>query len=289
MTALIGALVFTVGALAACTSSNSESAEQPNPDESRSAATENSNFPAQVRSDDFQLRYRLDGISRISGSVGLLPGGPFVLDPSVRWDAVVKAAQRVGQIRVDPEIAQSLSVGNSSVNESRLIELKASEGTVQAPVTGRLLGPAQAARVDAPGLDVVVDLTPIQQLRYQSSVFRGAADIETVIGQRSVPCLAVWVEAGSGLHCRLPGYVETAPGLRAQVTLTSVPIQGAILVPNVYVGYDEADDSYFVVIERDGEADRVAVTVGSTDGVVRVITSELPIGANLRRPGSALP
>jgi hypothetical protein len=195
----------------------------------------------------------------------------------------------VGSIEVDPETAKSLAIGSSTVNDARLTELSKSEGPVLAPVPGRLRGPASQAQVTAPGIDVVVDLTPIQNLRYQSLLFAGEADIETVIGQRSVPCLAVWVEDGSGLHCRLPSYVETAPGLRAEVVLRSVKIEGATLVPNSYVGYDQDGDSYFVIVESPTGRERVPVTVGATDGVVRVITSGLSGGLSLVRPGPASP
>lgn len=279
---LIAALVPLVGA---CTSSD----ESDDPADADSVAADDSQLTARVRQDDFQLRYRLDGTSRPSPAVGLIPGGPYELIPSVPWGSIVDAEANIGQLRLDASIERGLraSATTSSVNASRLTVLRALEQPVTAPVAGRLKGPTGSASIEVPGVDVVVDLTPIQDLRYRSSAFRGVADIETVVGQRRVECLAVWVDQASRLHCRLPSYIETAPGLRGQVTLASEPLAQATVVPNSAVGYDDDSDSYFVVVDQDGESRRVLVTVGATDGVVRVVTSPLKVGLELLDPKAA--
>ena len=150
-----------------------------------------------------------------------------------------------------------------------------------------------------PGVDVVVDLLPIQYLRYQSLEFSGWASIETLVGERRVACAAVWVQPSAGktagvdvpyeLHCRLPSYVETAAGLRSSLELRSAVYADVVVIPNIYVGYDPSTDGYYIRVIQDGEVLSLPITVGVTDGVVRVVTSDVPEGATLVRPNEDLP
>lgn len=151
---------------------------------------------------------------------------------------------------------------------------------------GSRSGPA-ATRV--PGVDVVATISPIQYLRFLSTTFEGTARVETIGGPRQVECLALWArtvddataDAAAELSCRLPPQVETAPGLRAEVTITSTPLEDVLVVPNVFIGYDAHADQYFVQIARAAGPVRVPVQVGLTDGVVRVVTGDLAAGDQL--------
>ena len=221
--------------------------------------------------------------------------------PSVALDSAVAKGQAVGEAAVAPDIREALEAGaeNSSIDRSRLEQLFALEGPLTAPVGGVLAVEDDLPVVRSPGINVVVDLTPLQELRYQSIAFTGRAVIETVIGERNVPCLAVWVKkteilepdpfsprGASELHCRIPSHIETAPGLRAQVRLASQLVEDAVVVPNIYIGYDETTDGYYLNIFDDGATSRLPVVVGVTDGVVRVITTPVLIGAELALPQS---
>ena len=250
---------------------------------------------------DFQIAYRLEGVSARSASVRLMSSRNLVFIPSVALDSAVAKGQVVGEAAVAPDIREALEAGaeTSSIDRSRLDQLLALEGPLTAPVGGVLAVEDDLPVVRSPGINVVVDLTPLQDLRYQSIAFTGRAVIETVIGERNVPCLAVWVKktevlepdpfshrGASELHCRIPSHIETAPGLRAQVRLASQLVEDAVVVPNIYIGYDETTDGYYLAIVDNGSTSRLPVVVGVTDGVVRVITTPVPVGAELALPPS---
>lgn len=250
---------------------------------------------------DFQISYRLEGVSARSAAVRLMSNRNLRFIPSVALDSAVAKGQAVGEAAVAPDIREALEAGaeNSSIDRSRLEQLFALEGPLTAPVGGVLAVEDDLPVVRSPGINVVVDLTPLQELRYQSIAFTGRAVIETVIGERNVPCLAVWVKkteilepdpfsprGASELHCRIPSHIETAPGLRAQVRLASQLVEDAVVVPNIYIGYDETTDGYYLNVFDDGATSRLPVVVGVTDGVVRVITTPVPIGAELALPQS---
>jgi hypothetical protein len=123
--------------------------------------------------------------------------------------------------------------------------------------------------------------------------------LESVVGAQSVSCDAVWLEptaqegsassSGSStqLHCRLPRDIETVAGLPAALYLASKTINAAIVVPNVDIGYDGADGEYFVDLLVNGRRERTPIEVGVSDGVVRVVTSDLPIGAVVMSPNDS--
>jgi hypothetical protein len=249
-----------------------------------------------IRRADFQINYRLEGISQNSGFIGLM-SNPNLSFARAGGDesAKVSAGTTVGRAVVDEQIRDALEAGasTSTLDQAQLDQLERLQGPISTPVGGVLSLRAGLPIVRTPGVDVVVPLTPIQFLRYQSLRFNGRATIETVIGERQVACEAVWIEptdlestvsgfeSSSELHCRLPRYVETAAGLRAQISLSSERYRDVVLVPNVFVGYDKATDGYFINVIEIRQTERVPVVVGVTDGVVRVITSKVPVGATL--------
>jgi len=254
--------------------------------------------PVVIRRSDFQVTYRLDGLSVSSEFVGLLSNPQLSFIPSVAADSRVTRGQELGVTVVDPEVVAALQASSTTSRNdaARLSQLRSLEGPVLAPVGGVFSMVGSSPVVHSPGIDVVVGLSPIQGLRYRSLVFSGRATIDTVLGQRQVACEGIWtVETdpaqGSGdefggpeLRCRLPGYLETAPGLRAQVNLESERFRDVIVIPNIYIRYDPGSDGYVIRVMESGNVVTIPVTVGVTDGVVRVITSDVPVGAVLVPP-----
>ena len=242
----------------------------------------------------FQIVYKLQGVSATSATVGLMSNRQLSFVPELPADSTVAPGQIVGAADVDPDVEAALEAGaaTSSIDESRLGQLQSLKGPIVTPVGGVLELNGGVPVVRSPGIDVVVGLTPIQDLRYQSLQFTGRATIETVVGQREAACEAVWVQQSesestdqlSELHCRLPDYIETAPGLRARVVLESQRFEDTVVVPNIYIGYDAATDGYFIRVLDNGHELTIPVVVGVTDGVVRVITSDVPVGATLVLP-----
>lgn len=286
---MMSALVLS-SLLFGCTSSS-----QPPPSVSVSgvqpAATE-----VTIRRTDFQIRYVLDGTSVESRSIPLISNRElsFVPAPTLAnvADQRVRAGQVLGRSVVDPAVRETLSARGpgSSVDAAELSQLRALRGRVVAPADGVLRLVTGEPVIESSGVDAVVDLLPIQYLRYRSLRFSGRAFVETVLGARAVPCIAIWISLGDGgastytLHCRLPGYVETAAGLPTRLTLTSARWRDVVVVPNVYIRYDRAAGSYFIVATVDGEKRKILVSVGPTDGVARVVTSAVPVGATLLAP-----
>jgi len=219
---------------------------------------------------------------------------------SVPLDSAVTEGETVGAAVVNPAVEAALEAGSatSNVDQGLLAQLRSLEGPVLSPVSGVLGSEGDLPIVLSPGIDVVIGLTPIQDLRLQSLRFTGQAVVETIVGQQKVACQAMWRErlapgethdgtesASSELHCRLPRRVETVAGLRARVVVESELFEDAVVVPNVYVGYDEAANGYFIKVIKDGQESTLPVVVGVTNGVVRIITSDVPLGAILVRLG----
>jgi hypothetical protein len=240
---------------------------------------------------DLQVRYVLEGISEESAAVQVLWNPELVFVPAVRPGEGVQAGQVLGRSTIAPGLRRTLesAAGTSSIDASELAQLRSLERRVVAPIDGVLTLEDGRPVIRASGIDVVTELLPLQYLRYRSIPFSGRASIETIIGQRSVPCTALWVRISGGgapyeLHCRLPAYVETAAGLRARIVLTSRTYRDVVVVPNLSIGYDRKRDGYYVNIVEDGVVRKIPITVGITDGVVRVVTSDLPVGAELAPP-----
>lgn len=139
------------------------------------------------------------------------------------------------------------------------------------------------------GIEVAAGLTPIQYLRFTSLSFSGRATVETIMGQRQFDCVELSASSASdadsetvaSLDCALPRSAETVAGLRAKVTITSDTLRDVLTAPNLFIGYDETADQYYVnVVSGDGHT-KTPVKVGITDGVVRVITEGVVGGEEL--------
>lgn len=244
---------------------------------------------------DFAVTYRLEGATANSLAVGVDPpiGNRFVAKK--RLGATVRAGERIGSFR-----PQSEQTDPGTVGRSRELAAQAAAGPVRAAVAGKL-DTSPEIRIHNEGIDVVVALKPLQELRYRGLQFRGEATVETVLGQRVVPCLALWIEpindAGQGgadgdessipqaaLRCRLRPSVETAPGLRSQLKLTSLPMSEAVAIPVAAVGITDDGRDYVAQVDQQGVIVARPVVVGATDGVRRVILGGLEPGDQVVLP-----
>lgn len=240
----------------------------------------------QVSLSTFQVAYRLDGTVASSSAVGIdVPPGT-ILVPSVNSNTQVTASQRLGLLR----LAGTGNGPQGTVSRSQRLLAAARVGPMLSPIVGAARLTSASARVDSPGLDVVVPLKPLQELRYRALDFDGKATVETVLGQRRSRCVAVWLEAlptasdgaeqgaSSAVHCRLAADVETAAGLPAVLNLTSVRQDDVLAVPLIYIGLDKAGKNYIARLREGGTIRDQPVVVSSTDGVRRVITDGLKVG-----------
>lgn len=240
------------------------------------------------------VTYKLQGTSATSAHVGVMLADNTRFVSTVRTGLQVSPGQRIGRMSPDPRVVESLSAAarSSTVARSQLLALERRVGSVAAPLGGRLRLGADGPVIDSSGLDAVVPITPLQELRYRSLSFGGTVTLETVFGLRTAPCVAVWLEQVSGqatdvagmgpasaeLHCRVPADVESAAGLPLTVTLKARPMPHVIAIPAIYVGLDGAGKNYVVKV-RDGVrwVER-PVVVGPSDGVVRVVVSGVSAG-----------
>lgn len=253
---------------------------------------------------DFQIIYRLDAETAEGARVPLNDQSVLQVETNITDGALVTAGDVVGRLAVVPDVRAELGAEareGSRISADRLRQVVSLERKLVAPVTGRLrdAGPSIAPGIESVGVDVLAQLTPIQQLRYQSMPFSAEAVVETVMGRRTVPCSALWVDtdaahsapvesgssmdasSGATLHCRLPAQVETVAGLRASLTATSTRLRGATVVPNSAIRFDAETKGFMVDIMEGGKRRGTPISVGATDGIVRVVTSPLSIGAPL--------
>ena len=246
-----------------------------------------------VRRGDLRLEYTLDASTAGGTRVGLVPNARLRFVPADGpAPRQVRRGQRIGALRVTPAAMAALTTATGEGAASALANLRAQQRDVDAPIDGTLRQDGDAASIEAAGIDAVASLSPIQYLRYLSVPFSGTAHVETVLGPATVRCAALWSvptaeasnDTAAELHCRLPSYVETAPGLRSTITVTSRTVKDALLVPNLYVGYDEQAEKYFLELARGQSTQRVFVHVGPSDGVVRVVRGEVAAGDRLARP-----
>lgn len=246
--------------------------------------------PWLVELSEFTVTYRLDAVVAASDGVDLEVPTGMSFRPAPGADGEVAGGQTLGELRVDPANEAQLGGAEGTVAASRLGVLRGRTGEVVAPVAGVAEIDEDGRRIARTGLDVVADLSPLQTLRYEGMAFAGAADVETVVGQRKVECQAVWLSAkddgedagaGSRVHCRLPDNAETVAGIPAVMTLASPKLTDVIAVPYLFVGLDAAGEDYVVnVFEGDSTVER-PVVVGVTDGVRRVIHSGINPGDEL--------
>lgn len=237
----------------------------------------------------FEVRYRLDATTAASAAVGVdVPFGT-VFRPKAA-EGRVRAGDVVGALEMRSGWA---AVEEGTVEQSRAAAVSSRLGPVRAPVSGILRASSSSVQVAKPGLDVVIALRPLQELRYRGMSFTGSASVETVLGQRQVRCEAVWIAPRGGTevvgaesessstsqaHCRLPDNVETAPGLPAVLTLTSQALPDVIAIPAIYVGLDATGSNYVARVESGGTVVERPIVVGATDGVRRVVVSGLKPG-----------
>jgi len=193
----------------------------------------------------------LDAVVAASDGVDLEVPTGMSFRPAPGADGEVAGGQTLGELRVDPANEAQLGGAEGTVAASRLGVLRGRTGEVVAPVAGVAEIDEDGRRIARTGLDVVADLSPLQTLRYEGMAFAGAADVETVVGQRKVECQAVWLSAkddgedagaGSRVHCRLPDNAETVAGIPAVMTLASPKLTDVIAVPYLFVGLDAAGE-----------------------------------------------
>lgn len=291
----IGAVAAALS-VAGCTSNTTA----PGQTTGAAAETDSSQTPEEVpvpvvARRDFQIAYQLDGATEASLQVPISPPVGMVWVSYADAGTEVSAGDRIGQWDVNPSYRAALAVSakTSRVDAARLAHLGDAPNTVNAPIAGMVhVAESDDVSVAAPGMDVVVPITGIQQLRLSSVSIDASASVETVVGQRTIPCVDVWignapsdaegVDASGSLRCRLPQIVETAPQLRATLHVTSQAIKDSIVVPDVMLGQDAT--GYVVTVIEDGKKTTVPVEVGPSDGVVRVITSKIPLGAMIVPP-----
>lgn len=287
-------VAVTTLSLTACTQSAERDADASNTAISSTPSSAESKSPVgntlTVTKSLFEVAYRLDG-AIFSGSVVAIdvPTGTE-LRPAQNSGAVVKKGQPLGSLQFKSAATDGAEGGTVAQSQRQLVSTRLRP--LVAPTSGLVRLSPTSARVEHPGLDVVVPLKPLQELRYRGMNFAGKATVETVLGQRESPCVAVWIEpapagtepaqgdaAGdSAVHCRLPADLETAAGLPAVLTLTSQRLADVVAVPLIYVGLDKAGENYVARVRQGGSFVERPVVVGSTDGVRRVVTSGLAPG-----------
>lgn len=250
---------------------------------------------------DFQIRLSFNA-QTVAGTAVVLTPHPGLSAVVPSWQRIAEPGETIGKLRIAPAVVAASKANPGSVTEAQVELLRGQTGPLKTPVAGPIRHPdASGPFIDTPGIDLVATLTGLQDLRFRSAAFTGTATVETVLGRRTIPCEWLWIvvstaqadgpstepgdqAAGSQLHCRLPASAETAPGLPAKLTIASAPVQDAIVVPNRYLQYSSEADSYTVSVRRGGEVRKAKVSVGATDGVARVITSRLHVGAELVPP-----
>lgn len=275
------ALLIAVG-LGGCTAAGESREVTAPPGQITSRATSIDQPKALAR--DFTMSFTLEGITASSAYVQI-DGNPAVaFIPDGAMPRAVKQREYIGGYR-------AREVGTDqpdALSRSYRKQAQFWPARVRAPVSGLAERTESGLQIARHGTDLSVPLSPLQTLRYRSMPFSGNATVETILGQQQVPCIATWiVAAGAGskadnsestagadsseLRCRLPEYIETAPGLRGQLTVQAVTIKKATLVPNLALSFDSKTHEWVVTIERNGRPERVVVTVGATDGVLRVV------------------
>lgn len=300
---LMWVAVASTLALLGCTSTQpprqADVAQQGTVGSSNIESTKSDATPLLVQRRDFTATYRLDGVVQRGSEVGFdVPSG-VRYQPAGELPRTVRAGEAIGRLVASaPE-----DEAPSALAKSEEVRAKQWVGAVQAPVGGRLELDQNRPRIVAEGIDVVVTFTPLQEMRFRSMRYEGAATVETPSGQFQAACKSLWLEqppagapAGSEdtttsavaarAHCRLPGWVETAVGLRARLALSARTIKNALLVPTIAVRYDNTSDSPFVTVIDGGGSRRVPVVLGATDGVMRVVDAGLREGQALQRAQS---
>ena len=267
--------------------------------ENAGASTEPSQLPAPVvMVQDFSVTFAIEGVTAVSDGAPLTPPLNLVWETSPYDGTDVQQGDPIGFAVLADEVEQDLGgrLEGDRIAAQQLEQLTANQGPIAAPLTGRVTYGAGDWFIESPGIDVVVDISPIQALRLRYEDLAGEATVETVVGQRTVSCESLWFEDATdldagitevALHCRLPNTVETVAGLRSRLSVSTPVIPDATVVPNIMIGTDSS--GYVVTIVEGGDERTIPVDVGPSNGVVRVILSELPDGAELVLPEALAP
>jgi len=244
---------------------------------------------ATIQQRDFAIKYVLDGITQAGEEVPV-PTPRGLLWESRLPEGAVQEGDLLGTLAVDDSYVDDVTAqAPQRIAESDIAIIDSLAGPRYAQIPGKLSWRDSGPVISATGLDVVVDLTPLQVLRLQQAILAGSATVETIVGSRDVPCGAMWIaldreeaETAGTLHCRLPRTVESAPGLRASLTVSTPTIANAIVVPNSMLGVDQG--GYVITVITSDGSKTIPVTVGISDGVVRVVTTPVPTGSTLVPP-----
>lgn len=255
------------------------------------SSTGEGNLVPVVSVGEFEIRYVLEASTVLSDGV------PVEVPLGTSWGErvpdgrEVRAGDYVGTTTLRPDVQTELEGSSHSSDRVRLSSLEMGVGDVSAPIDGVVSSDGTSLRIDSGGIEAVAMLTGMQSLRLASLPISGSVTVETTLGQRLIACDALWVtqpDAGLGLvdyglHCRIPSYIETSANLRATIEVVSDKIVSATLVPNVAVGASR--NGSFVCLEREaGGSVQREVDLGPSDGVMRVITSDLDSGLRLHIP-----
>ena len=245
---------------------------------------------------DFQIAYQLEGATTSSLSVPLTPPNGTAWSAHAPVGSPVAAGGWVGDVVTDPDFRAALAISASAnrIDAGRLAVLDKHAPTIVAPIAGTVaVSPQGDVSITSSGIDVVVPLSGVQELRLAAIPINATVGVETAAGQRTFPCSFLWIDPersgadGSGtaeLHCRLPRIAETSAGLRASLSVNSPLIRDALVVPEAVLGNNE--DGYTVTLMQNGTPSVVPVDVGPGNGVLRVIESDLPVGAIVIPPKS---
>lgn len=281
------AVAAAVLVLGGCDGGQGPAANTVTPSPTTSLGTASGGFPAQQG--PFVVNYRLDARTVASMQVSLDPRPGTLVRWSVKAGDRIAAGAVVGRATLDPGL-DGIGPHSGTVDRSRRQAGLDARGSLTAPLNGTATRVGDSLRVSSSGLDVVASLTPLQVLRYRGLPFTGLASVETILGQRTVKCQALWIEAqtdaqtsdgasgGETLHCRLPADVESAPGLPGSLALASRQMTDVVAVPAIYVGVDSAGENYVVHVRSGASTAVRPVVVGPTDGVRRVILEGVRAG-----------
>jgi biotin carboxyl carrier protein len=187
--------------------------------------------------------------------------------------------------------------------EADLKVLRNSASVVEAPDDGTLVQLPSGALAVTTGRVVDAELRPLQLLRLRSGALSGTANVETVTGLRTVPCLGITLTEGQGrgdagnvggtdaevagvASCALEDGVETVDGLNATIEVKISLGDDVLVIPNSAVAHDDAGAA--LVLRRAGEqVERVTISMGASDGVLRVVGEGLDEGDEVQLEPSA--
>lgn len=270
----------------------SSSADSPTPVAASRTSQDDQDAAVVVRRTNLKLEFTLDAATAGGSAIRLSPHPRLKFRPNRDLvDQIVRSGESIGTL----EPVNGDGTAEDAKAGTGVTAIGSLAGSVEAPTRGRLVRADANFAIEAEGLDVRASLSPIQYLRYLSMPFRGTAHVESVLGPTSEACTAMWLElvdspsneAAAVLTCRLPSHVQSAPGLRATLTITSDEVRDVLVAPNRSIGYDETTNSYYVVLTRGDGLARAPVAVGATDGVVRVIEGDVSDGATLGDPADS--